>query len=134
MKNWPDHYPNRCPPKEAYTHHGILYRFINRNEPQSRDFESYYDKDPKKDWGEDACLARGLSVVKCSLGVKDMRNAIPALRKKKISRANITSNCGILANTPSSSSGRHCTWWVSKSISNPQELFEAVNMSEIEDV
>lgn len=134
MSSWPEHYPDQCPPKQAYYHNGELYRFINRSNPVSKDFRSYYDKDPKKDWGEQACQARGLSVVKCALGVKEMRDAIPALRRKKVSKATITSSCGMLANTPSSTSQRHCTWWVPVSIVDPERLFVAANESELENV
>jgi hypothetical protein len=129
-----DHYPEQCPPKLAYCHTGDLYRFINRNNPVQKDFRSYYDMNPTKDWGVKACEARGLSVVKCGSGVLEMRAAIPALRKKKVSKASISENCGLLGDTPSSSSQRHCTWWVPKSIVEPEKLFVTVNESELYNV
>ena len=134
MSSWPEHYPEQCPPKKAFHHQGVLFRFINRNNPVPRDFRSYYELDPEKDWGEQACQARGLSVVKCALGVKEMRDAIPALRRKKVSKAVISMECGMLANTPSSSSERHCTWWIPASLENPEEMFETANESELENV
>jgi hypothetical protein len=130
----PKHYPDKCPPEDAYFYDGILYRFTNRNNPSARDFKSFYENDPQKNWGELACQARGLSVVKCILGIREMRAAIPALRKKKVSKAIISSNYGMLANTPSSSSQNHCTWWVPQSISEPEQLFTATEESELENV
>jgi hypothetical protein len=132
--SYSDHYPEQCPPEQAYSHAGELFRFINRNNPVPKDFISYYEMNPTKDWGEKACVARGLSVVKCCLGVKEMRAAIPALRKKKVSKANISKNCGLLADTPSSSSQRHCTWWVPKSIVEPNKLFMTIDESELSNV
>ncbi len=134
MSRWPEHYPDQCPPKEAYHHHGELFRFINRNNPVARDFRSYYELEPQKDWGEKACQARGLSVVKCALGVKEMRASIPALRRKKVSKAIISAECGMLANTPSSTSERHCTWWIPTSLIEPEKMFETANESEPENV
>lgn len=134
MSSWPEHYPQQCPPKEAYYHNGDLFRFINRNNPQSRDFKSYYEMSPEKDWGNKACQARGLSVLKCALGVEEMRDAIPALRRKKVSKAIISSVDGMLANTPSSSSQRHCSWWVPASLGNLDQLFVTANESEFENV
>ncbi|WP_206864597.1 hypothetical protein [Aeromonas hydrophila] len=132
MTCWPEHYPEQCPPQKAYFHSGELYRFINRNNPVAKDFESYYEKDPQKDWGNQSCQARGLSVVKSALGIKEMRDAIPSLRRKKVSKAVISLDCGMLADTPSSSSQNHCTWWVPKSISKPEKLFTTTDESELE--
>lgn len=131
---YPDHYPEQCPPRVAHYHTGDLYRFINRNNPVPKDFKSYYDINPTKNWGGKACQARGLSVVKCGLGVLEMRDAIPALRKKKVSKASISNNCGMLGDTPSSSSKRHCTWWIPKSILEPEKLFVVIHESELSNV
>lgn len=134
LEYYPEHYPDQCPPKVAHCHTGDLYRFINRNNPDSSDFRSYYDNNPTKDWGVKACEARGLSVVRCGLGVLEMRAAIPALRKKKVSKASVSENCGVLGETPSSSSKRHCTWWIPKTIVEPEKLFVVISESELSNV
>ncbi|MGU5770777.1 hypothetical protein, partial [Aeromonas allosaccharophila] len=43
MTCWPKHYPDKCPPEDAYFYDGILYRFTNRNNPSARDFKSFYE-------------------------------------------------------------------------------------------
>jgi hypothetical protein len=133
-EHYPEHYPEQCPPNMAHYYTGVLYRFINRNHPVPKDFKSKYDINPTEKWGRMACQARGLSVVKSGLGVKDMRDAIPALRKKKVSKASISNNCGMLGDTPSSSSKRHCTWWIPKSILEPEKLFVVIHESELSNV
>lgn len=130
MNNWPEHYPKQCPPESAYVYDGILYRFINRNNPIAKDFKSYYELEPTKDWGAQACQARGLSVLKGLTGVYEMRDAIPALRRKKVSSAKVSHIHGLLADTPSTSSKRHCTWWISSALSNPEDLFQTTSISE----
>jgi hypothetical protein len=132
MNSWPEHYPKQCPPENAYLYNGVLFRFINKSNPVARDFKSYYEITPEKEWGDQACQARGLSVVKSLTGVSEMRNAIPALRRKKVSSATISHIHGLLADTPSSSSKRHCTWWMPSSLINPENLFQTANISEIE--
>lgn len=128
---WPSHYPTQCPPEEAFTYEGSLYRFINRNNPVPKDFKSYYETKIGNDWGDKACQARGLSVFKTLDDCSEMMRTVPALRKKKVAVATIDSECGLLANTPSTKSKRHCTWWIPKSLSNPCELFEKIDLSEM---
>lgn len=127
---WPSHYPVQCPPKEAFSFDGSLFRFINRNSPVQKDFKSYYDSKPGQDWKGKACQARGLSVYKTVEDCKEMMDLIPALRKKKLAVAQIDHNCGLLANTPSTHSERHCTWWVSSSLVEPCSIFTKIDLSE----
>jgi len=127
---WPTHYPEQCPPKEAFSFNGNLFRFINRNKPVQKDFKSYYDSKPGHDWNGKECQARGLSVYKTLEDCKEMMEVIPALRKKKLAVAQINENCGLLANTPSTNSERHCTWWIPASIIEPCSIFEQTSVSE----
>jgi len=109
--SWPNHYPTSCPPSDAVEVSGIIYRFINGTKPVPRDFVSHYEREPNKDWGKNGCKARGLSVLRNMDDCNLMRKAIPALRKKRIATATVTTTVGLIAVTPSESCKGHCTWW-----------------------
>lgn len=124
MNSWPDHYPNECPPSEAKEPDCNLFRFTNRKNPNERDFKSYYEIHTNKEWGDKACIARGLSVF-CSMSdCIAMKAAIPAMKKKYISVATILPNgSGLVVQTPSQNSERHHTFWTKLSHEKLKELF-----------
>lgn len=127
MYSWPDHYPQSCPPSEAIELTGTVYRFINGASPAERDFHSHYERQPDKDWGNESCKARGLSVLKTTAGCGEMRKAIPALRKKRVAVATIDLPVGLIATTPSNSCDDHCTWWRTVHPSEVLGLFTTVS-------
>lgn len=108
---WPEHYPEQCPPNSAEPVNGTIYRFINRNTPQEKDFYSHYERNPDKDWSNNECNSRGLSVLKTKEACSEMASAVPALRKKKIVKGTLDDTCGVIAPTPSDSSVGHNTFW-----------------------
>lgn len=111
MYVWPDHFPSSCPPSHANAVQGTIYRFINGSTPADRDFLSHYEREPAKDWGVEACKARGLSVLRTWSDCGLMRKAVPALRKKKVAIAEVATPVGLIATTSSNSCAGHCTWW-----------------------
>ncbi len=111
MYSWPAYFPTACPPDSAAELVGTVFRFINGANPVEKDFKSYYELNPSRDWSHDACKARGLSVLRSLADCAAMMEAIPALRKKRIAMAGIESSMGVIASTPSNSCGGHCTWW-----------------------
>ena len=123
MYVWPTHFPTSCPPAAANDLAGTVYRFINGATPADRDFVSYYEREPARDWGADACKARGLSVIRTWADCGLMRKAIPALRKKRIAVANVETQIGVLATTPSNSCAGHGTWWRAPTPGEVRSLF-----------
>ncbi|MGA8135920.1 MAG: hypothetical protein WCA48_17495 [Pseudomonas gingeri] len=111
MTKWPDHYPEQCPPSCAEAISGTIYRFTNRTNPKLRDFISYYEMDPGKDWGRMACNARGLSVYSTYADCAAAVEAVPALRKKRLCHASLARNSGVMADTPSQNTQNHKTFW-----------------------
>lgn len=108
---WPPHFPTSCPPAGAIDLKGTVFRFINGRVPVDKDFLSHYEREPDKDWGDDACRARGLSVLRTWADCVQMRKGVPALRKKKLAIAEISTKVGPVATTPSNNCGGHRTWW-----------------------
>lgn len=124
MYVWPTHFPPACPPVHATNLAGPVFRFINGTVPADRDFVSYYERDPGKDWGSQACQARGLSVVRTWADCGLMRKAIPALRKKRVAIAQVSTPIGLIAITPSNSCSGHSTWWRASTPSDVRPLFQ----------
>lgn len=122
MYVWPTHFPTQCPPVQATQLLGIVYRFINGRSPTEWDFLSHYERKPANSW-PDPCKARGLSVVRTIEDCAIMREGVPALRKKRIAAANISTHIGMIANTPSVSCQGHCTWWRNPPASEVRALF-----------
>ena len=44
---WPDFYPEDCPPGEAEPASGIVYHLVQHDPPQTEDFITYYEDNPK---------------------------------------------------------------------------------------
>ena len=126
LSDFPEYYPEQCPPYNANNTEGIVFRFTKEDKPHKQDFISFYEKNPNKDWGMDTCQAMGLSVFPTIEACEEMKRKIPALNKKKIASANLNNNYGKFANTPSTNSKRHMTWWVSCNLSEPWTLFSNV--------
>ena len=123
MYEWPSHFPQICPPESADELVGDVFRFINGKTPADRDFLSHYERDNSSDYGANACKARGLSVLRSLHDCHLMRIAVPALRKKRIAHAGISTNVGLVAPTPSLSCTGHSTWWRHPSPSDVCRLF-----------
>jgi hypothetical protein len=123
---WPSHFPLACPPSSATQLSGTVYRFINGVAPAEKDFLSHYERNPEKAWEAEACKARGLSVLRTFSDCGLMRKAIPALRKKRVAIAEISTPVGSVAVTSSNSCSDHCTWWRAPQPSEVVALFTTV--------
>ncbi|WP_320055765.1 hypothetical protein [Desulfuromonas thiophila] len=120
---WPDHYPEKCPPVDAEDVSGLVYRFTNRANPKHKDFLSYYELKPDEDWGDKDCQARGLSVYTTEDDCRAASAAVPALRKKKLCAARLSTKAGVIAPTPSRNNCNHKTLWSLFSAEELSELF-----------
>lgn len=130
MPNWPNHFPEGCPPAEASDPDGELFRFTNRRSPNDRDFLSHYEKWPNRDWEDKACQARGLSVFRTMTDCLAMEAAVPAMKKKHIAVASLSVGEGVVAKTPSENSDQHHTLWSQLSISERCAAFSPVERPE----
>lgn len=124
MYAWPSHFPQQCPPASAVDLAGTVYRFVNGRSPVNSDFTSHYERDPTKDWGVDACKARGLSILRTWEDCQIMRRGVPALRKKRVAVAGIETSVGLVAVTASNSCDGHCTWWRHSSPESVRPFFQ----------
>lgn len=111
MTKWPNHYPKDCPPSTATETSGEVYRFTNKTQPINKDFISYYELNPTKDWGNDECQAKGLSIFITLEDCLEAAEIIPALKKKKIAVGKLKNSTGAVASTPSTKNKNHKTLW-----------------------
>jgi len=128
---WPDHYPEKCPPDDAKSVSGVVYRFTNRTNPKHRDFLSYYELKPGEDWGKKGCQARGLSVFTSEEDCKIAISLVPALKKKKLCVAELASESGVIAHTPSKNNNNHMTLWPLISAQDLAEIFMPIDNSKV---
>lgn len=128
---WPDHYPEKCPPDDAENILGVVYRFTNRTNPKHKDFLSYYELKPSEDWGKKACQARGLSVYTSEEDCKAAISMVPALKKKKLCVAELGSETGVIAPTPSKNSYNHKTLWSLVSAQDLAEMFMPADIPKV---
>ena len=43
LSDFPEYYPEQCPPCKAKDVEGMIFRFTTRNTPHQRDFLSFYE-------------------------------------------------------------------------------------------
>lgn len=115
---WPAHFPGGCPPDDAFSHTGDIYRFVDGVPPADLDFESWFQKFPRTDWGQRKCQACGLSIYVNQTACENAQKVVPSLRAKKIAKALIGPADGVIKNTKSNASKDHHTWWVPTGITN----------------
>lgn len=113
---WPNHFPENCPPPSALAPSGKFYRFIEQNHtfPQPEDFSSWrvLNLDKKCPENITECQACGLSVYDSFEEIQRMQKVIPRLRRMKIAVGILNKHSGKIQNTPSRNSRLHYTWWV----------------------
>ena len=123
--NWPAYYPSDCPPNIAQPPNHTVYRFVRSNPPSSIDFCSNKERFPRKDYGEDDCIACGLSVFTDVNEVKIAQQHIPGMKSKLIAKINLMNDDGLILPSHSSYCDSHHTWWKSPNF-NPINRFTIV--------
>jgi hypothetical protein len=128
---WPDHYPESCPPGDATTPAGACYRLVKKAQPEERDFMSHLEMHLKgvrfteKNWADSKdCLAAGLSVYPTKDAAEQKRKSNGGMKRLKIAEGDIT-GVGLLGDTSSKSDPHHQTWWVEENF-DPVPIFQVI--------
>lgn len=116
LKLYPDFFPNNCPPVDAVEAKIDVFRYTKNSPPTEEDFKSHYEMEPEKYLG--VIDAYGLSVISNLESAKNGLNLNPGLRKKfkYIAEGNLTTDCGVIKQTPSRNQKYHMTWWLYKNV------------------
>ncbi len=122
-QEYPEYFPEGCPPEDANTDEQMLYRFCSsENIPREEDFVSYYQRDPLKYKGN--IPAYGLSVMKSREDCLEAYRKSPYLRKyKSIAKGKTNEKRGSWKETPSRQNPAHVTWWVCNNV-KPLAFFQ----------
>lgn len=125
-----EYFPNSseytCPPENANTYVGKLYRFTHKiNEVSLEDYELASSRSNFRNRNENKpellCQSSGLSSFKSEEAATIAHKKISSNSKgfgkrfKGIYKIELIENDGVVAPTPSQNSREHCTWWVTGS-------------------
>ena len=124
---YPDYFPDECPPKDAQPAAGDVYRVVKQNPPNSKDFIPLRAK--KSGDFEDECKACGLSVFKNFEDAVDMKNRERGMKNRLIAKGTLGPHLGKIKHTPSSQpyGKSHHTWWVPTE-AEPWNVFHVIQI------
>ena len=107
---WPDFYPANCPPAEAESASGTVYRLVNHDPAQAEDF--------KTPWEEYRGRFEPPDIINCGVSVhtdpqdsEKLRNRIGKFRKRQIAEGELNPTLGMIQHTPSPEKSHHA-WWI----------------------
>ena len=107
---WPDFYPENCPPAEAKPASGTVYRLVKHNPPRLEDFLSTWEEFPGR-FPEPTIKISGTSVHRDLQDSERLKNRIGHLRNRKIAKGKLNPTLGMIQHTPSREKSHH-TWWI----------------------
>lgn len=107
--NWPEHFPDNCPPSDSQPANDIVYRCTWNAQPEAKDFLSFVEEGRPIPPGADDCEACGLSVFKDIDDILQMWKTIKMFPRKNIVKGELKPEHGNLKNTGNLPS--HHTWW-----------------------
>lgn len=128
---WSEHFPSNCPPENAESAFGEVYRLINHNLPSPDDFRSWREENRNKQCPEGVteCQACGLSVYTNKADADRVIRRIPRFKRAKPALGLLTAELGVILHTPSRASQSHHTWWTPVD-AEPWTVFQIVDVSE----
>lgn len=112
---WPDEFPDSCPPGAAVKSVGLVFRLVAQAPPDENDFQSVYRLKPNRFRTADdeaRCRAMGLSTFDQQADADLTRRALGPFKNHQIAAGTIDGS-GLMLATPSKSSASHRTWWPS---------------------
>lgn len=124
--DWPKYFPDRCPPADAGTPDGIVYRFVRNNPPVDADFVSVHLERPNEDFGDELCEACGLSVYTVREDALRAWKRVPGMRKRHIAEGSLHGVQGRFKPTPRGNTPSHSTWWIPDGVNPPCVRFKVV--------
>lgn len=108
--NFPQSWPDGCPPKNATSPDGVfLYRTVKNNPPTNDDFKSQAElgKMPNAE----ACQREGISMMRNKQDAVHHQQLFGKRVGKIIAYAVFNVSHGLIKNTPTGVFPSHVTWW-----------------------
>ena len=107
---WPDYYPENCPPKEAEPASGTVYRLVRHNPPQAKDFLSTWEEFPGR-FPEPTIKNSGVSVYTDPQDIERLKKRIRQLKDRKTAEGELNPTLGLIQRTAGKEKSHH-TWWI----------------------
>ena len=107
---WPDYYPENCPPEEAEPASGTVYRLVRHNPPQAEDFLSTWEEFPGR-FPEPTIKNSGVSVYADPQDIERLKKRIRQLKGRKTAEGELNSMHGLIQSTEGKEKSHH-TWWI----------------------
>lgn len=124
---WPEFFPDNCPPPHAFPTKGEVFRFVKNDPPKLKDFYSHRQNQPNRNFDKPECVVCGISVFRNIEDVLSVKRIVPAFKKRKIAEGALERFMGKMLNTPSYNADSHCTWWIPADI-DPSSDFVCIEI------
>lgn len=115
MNDWPEWFPDACPPAEARDAEGHFYRLVDGVEILESDFWSHEQeylagKRPRRSWSSGKlCDFVSCSIFALRSDIEQTRKGVGPLKHKLVALGDITGE-GKLLETPTNGNSHH-NWW-----------------------
>ena len=107
---WPDYYPENCPPEEAEPASRTVYRLVRHNPPQAEDFLSTWEEFPGR-FPEPTIKNSGVSVYTDPQDIERLKKRIRQLKGRKTAEGELDPMHGLIQPTEGKEKSHH-TWWI----------------------
>ena len=109
---WPNFYPENCPPAEAEPAFGTVYRLVQHDPALAEDFRSTWEECPGR-FEEPTIINSGVSIYTDPQDIERLKNRYKKkFSKYKMAEGELNPTLGVIQHTPSSLGKSHHTWWV----------------------
>ena len=126
---WPDFYPANCPPAEAESASGTVYRLVNHDPAQEEDFKTPFEENPRRFDNKPTIQNCGVSVHTDPQDSEELKKAmkmVPRFKNSQIAEGELNPTLGLIQHTPSLKYRSHHSWWVPIG-AEPWVVFKIIN-------
>ena len=126
---WPEFYPENCPPEDAEQASGTVYRLVRHNPPQAEDFKSLFEERStffENKPNDFICKGCGVSVCSDFEDIERLQRSSGKMRKRQVAEGHIQTKHGVILYTPSKLYRSHHTWWIPNE-ETPWFVFNVIN-------
>ena len=107
---WPDFYPPNCPPAEAESASGTVYRLVQHNPAQAEDFKTPWEE-YRSEFEPPTIDNCGISVHTDRQDSEQLRSRIRKFRRRQIAEGALNPTLGMIQHRPSLEKSHHA-WWI----------------------
>ena len=118
--------PLHCPPEDASSAVGRIYRFVRQDPPSRKDMQSWEEEGRNSGQG-DPCQRCALSILVDEGDIASARAAVPVFRKRKVAVATMLAAHGCIKQT-GNSAWHHSLWLERSIVETVHTMFQVVRI------